>query len=167
MKPRINLYTAAPELTKLFLDFSNKVEASGLERSLIELVKIRASQINGCANCLNMHTADARKAGETEQRLHLLAAWQEAPVYSERERAALGWTEHLTLVADRRAPDDVYAALDAQFSKEEQLKLTMVINVINGWNRLAVGFNVYDPSLGWEAKFAGETAKASEFDPAV
>jgi AhpD family alkylhydroperoxidase len=167
MKPRINLYTAAPELTKLFLDFSNKVEASGLERSLIELVKIRASQINGCANCLNMHTADARKAGETEQRLHLLAAWQEAPVYSERERAALGWTEHLTLVADRRAPDDVYAALDAQFSKEEQLKLTMVINVINGWNRLAVGFNVYDPSLGWEAKFAGETAKASEFEPAV
>jgi len=167
MKPRINLYTAAPELAKLFLDFSNKVEASGLERSLIELVKIRASQINGCANCLNMHTADARKAGETEQRLHLLAAWQEAPVYSERERAALEWTEHLTLVADRRAPDDVYAALDAQFSKEEQLKLTMVINVINGWNRLAVGFNVYDPSLGWEAKFAGETAKASEFEPAV
>ncbi len=167
MKPRINLYTAAPELTKLFLDFSNKVEASGLERSLIELIKIRASQINGCANCLNMHTADARKAGETEQRLHLLAAWQEAPVYSERERAALGWTEHLTLVADRRAPDDVYAALDAQFSKEEQLKLTMVINVINGWNRLAVGFNVYDPSLGWEAKFAGETAKTSGFEPAV
>jgi len=120
-----------------------------LEHSLIELVKIRSSQINGCANCLNMHTSDARKAGETEQRLHLLAAWHEAPVFSERERAALAWVDHLTLIADKRAPDAVYAALDAQFTKEEQVKLTMMINVINGWNRLAIAFNLYDPKLGW------------------
>lgn len=167
MHPRLNLFSAAPELTKLFLEFSNKVEASGLERSLIELVKIRASQINGCANCLNMHTADARKAGETEQRLHLLAGWREAPVYGERERAALGWTEHLTLIADRRAPDDAYAVLDAQFSKEEQAKLTMIINVINGWNRLAVGFEIYDPSLGWEGKFGQRSEETAELEPAV
>lgn len=167
MEPRLNVFTAAPELTKLFLDFSNKVEASGLERSLIELVKIRASQINGCANCLNMHTADARKAGETEQRLHLLAGWQDAPVYSERERAALAWTENLTLIADRRAPDDVYTALDAQFSKEDQITLTMLINAINGWNRLAVGFEIYNPSLGWEGKFPQQIEKAAELEPAA
>jgi alkylhydroperoxidase family enzyme len=96
-----------------------------------------------------MHTADARKAGETEQRLHLLAAWHEAPVFSDRERAALAWVDHLTLIADQRAPDGVYADLDAHFSKEEQVKLTMMIVVINGWNRIAVGFNLYDTKLGW------------------
>jgi AhpD family alkylhydroperoxidase len=149
MKPRLNPYAAAPALLKQFLDLAEAVANSGLEHSLIELVKIRASQINGCANCLNMHTSDARKAGETEQRLHLLAAWHEAPVFSERERAALDWVDHLTLIADKRAPDSVYAALDAQFSKEEQAKLTMMIIVINGWNRLAIGFNLYDAKLGW------------------
>ena len=149
MEPRLNPYAAAPAALKQFLDFSNAIQESGLEHSLVELVKIRASQLNGCANCLNMHTSDARKAGETEQRLHLLAAWHEAPVFNERERAALDWTDHLTLIADRRAPDHVYAALDNEFSKEEQVKLTMLINVINGWNRLAVGFGLYDPKLGW------------------
>src|SRR3546814_17959701 len=88
-----------------------------------------------------MHTADARKAGETEQRIHLLAAWHEAPCYTDRERAALAWTEHLTEIATKRAPAAIYEALDAQFSKEEQLKLTLMINVINGWNRLAVGLD--------------------------
>jgi AhpD family alkylhydroperoxidase len=149
MEPRINPYAAAPALLKQYLDYSNSVHETGLEHSLIELVKIRASQINGCANCLNMHTSDARKAGETEQRLHLLAAWHEAPVFSDRERAALDWTDHLTLIADKRAPDHVYAALNKEFSKEDQVKLTMLINVINGWNRLAVGFGLYDPKLGW------------------
>jgi len=148
MEPRLNPYALAPALMKQYLDFSNEVQGM-LEHSLIELVKIRSSQINGCANCLNMHTSDARKAGETEQRLHLLAAWHEAPVFSERERAALAWVDHLTLIADKRAPDAVYAALDAQFTKEEQVKLTMMINVINGWNRLAIAFNLYDPKLGW------------------
>lgn len=149
MESRLNPYAAAPALMKAFIDASNEIAAS-LEHSLIELVKIRASQINGCANCLNMHTSDARKAGETEQRLHLLAAWHEAPVFTDRERAALDWVDHLTLIADKRAPDRVYAALDAQFSKEEQVKLTMMINNINAWNRLAVGFNLYDRKLGWQ-----------------
>jgi len=148
MEPRLNPYALAPAMMKQYLDFSNEVNSS-LEAPLVELVKIRASQINGCANCLNMHTAEARKHGETEQRLHVLAAWHEAPLFTDRERAALAWTEHLTLIADKRAPADVYAELDAQFSKEEQVKLTMIINVINGWNRLAVGFNLYDPKLGW------------------
>jgi len=151
MTARANPYAAAPELVQAWLAFSNKVAASGLEKPLLELVKIRASQINGCANCLNMHTYEARQAGETEQRIHILAAWHEAPCYSDRERAALAWTDHLTLVSEKRAPDDVYAALDAQFSKAEQVQLTMMINVINGWNRLAVGFDLFDPSYGWKA----------------
>jgi AhpD family alkylhydroperoxidase len=147
--PRLNPYAASPALLQAYLAFSNQVLEIGLERGLLELVKIRASQINGCANCLNMHTAEARKLGETEQRLHLLAAWHEAPCYNDRERAALAWTDHLTLVATERAPDAVYAALDAAFSKEEQVQLTMMIVVINGWNRLAVGFGLYDEKLGW------------------
>ena len=149
MQPRLNIFTADQALAKQFIEFSHAVLQSGLEPELLKLVEIRASQINGCANCLNMHTAEARKAGETEQRLHLVAAWQEAPVFSKRERAALAWTEHLTLLAEKRAPADVYEALDAEFSKDEQIKLTMMINVINGWNRLAVGFNIFDASLGW------------------
>ena len=149
MEARLNPFAAEPALMKQFFEFSNSVNACGLEPDLLELVKMRSSQINACANCLNMHSSDARKAGESEQRLHLLAAWQEAPVFSDRERAALAWTEHLTLIADKRAPDEVYAALDAQFTKQEQIKLAMTINVINSWNRLAVGFNLYDPSLGW------------------
>ena len=150
MTLRLNPYAAAPALMKKYMDFSDAVHETGLEHSLIELVKIRASQLNACANCLNMHTSDARKAGETEQRLHVLAAWHEAPVFSERERAALDWTDHLTLIADKRAPDAVYAALAAQFSEEEQVNLTMLINVINGWNRLAVSLNLYYPNLGWQ-----------------
>src|SRR3546814_205299 len=150
MTPRADIYTVSPEIFKAWYAFSMQVGDSGIEKSLLELVKIRASQINGCANCLNMHTADARKAGETEQRIHLLAAWHEAPCYTDRERAALAWTEHLTEIATKRAPDAIYEALDAQFSKEEQLKLTLMINVINGWNRLAVGFHLYAPELGWK-----------------
>lgn len=150
MQPRADIYSVSPAIFKAWYAFSEQVAASGLEKSLLELVKIRASQINGCANCLNMHTAEARKLGETEQRLHLLAAWHEAPCYTDRERAALGWTEHMTEVATRRVPDAVYTALDAQFSKEEQLKLSLAIVVINGWNRLAVGFNLYAPELGWK-----------------
>ncbi|WP_336970672.1 carboxymuconolactone decarboxylase family protein [Sphingobium aromaticiconvertens] len=150
MTPRADIYTVSPDIFKAWYNFSMLVEGSGLEKPLLELVKIRSSQINGCANCLNMHTADARKAGETEQRIHLLAAWHEAPCYTDRERAALAWTDHMTEIATKRAPDAVYEALDAQFSKEEQLKLSMAINVINGWNRLAVGFNLYAPELGWK-----------------
>ena len=151
MTARLNPYAAAPELLQAYLTSSNQIFESGLEKPLLELVKIRASQLNGCANCLNMHTYEARQAGETEQRIALLAAWHEAPCYSERERAALDWTDHLTLVAEKRAPAEVYAALDAQFSKQEQVVLTMMIININGWNRLAVGFELFDPGLGWKA----------------
>ena len=105
----------------------------------MELVKIRASQINGCAFCLDMHAAEARKAGETEQRLYLLDAWRDSPLYSDRERAALAWTEALTRLADKGAPDDVYQALKSHFSDEEQVALTLLIVTINGWNRLQVG----------------------------
>lgn len=149
MNTRTNIYAAGGPLFKAWHELSKQVETSGLEKSLLELVKIRASQINGCANCLNMHTSDARWTGETEQRIHLLAAWEEAPCYSARERAALGWTDHLTQVATKRAPDPVYDALASEFSAQEQVQLTLAINVINGWNRLAIGFHLYDPALGW------------------
>jgi len=130
--------------------------ASSLEPTLVELVKIRASQINGCANCINMHTVEARARGETEQRIHLLSAWQEAPCYSDRERAALGWTEALTRLSEGHSHEIAYEALRAQFTEEEQVKLTLMINVINGWNRIAVGFGLWaDPAA---AKAAVEAA---------
>lgn len=150
MIPRLDPFAAAPEAARAWLDFSHRISESGLEKPLLELVKIRASQLNGCANCLNMHTFEARQAGETEQRVALVGAWQEAPCYSERERAALAWTDHVTLIAEKRAPDEVYAALDAQFTKGEQVNLTMAIVVINGWNRLAVGFNLFNAGAGWK-----------------
>ena len=142
MTQRLDPFAAAPAQMQAWLDMSLKI-APALEHSLLELVKIRASQINGCANCINMHTADARKAGETEQRIYLLSAWHDAPVYSARERAALAWTDALTLVSASRAPQEVYDALAAEFTQEEQVQLTLMINVINGWNRLAVGFELF------------------------
>jgi AhpD family alkylhydroperoxidase len=113
---------------------------SSIEAPLRELVKMRASQINGCAYCLDMHSKDARAAGETEQRLYVLPAWEEAPFYTERERAALAWTEAVTLVADGHVPDEVFERARAQFSEEELVDLTLVIVTINGWNRLAISF---------------------------
>lgn len=111
-----------------------------LEHSLVELVKLRASQINGCAHCIKMHAADARKSGETEDRIYMLNAWHESHLYSERERAALAWTEALTRVADTRAPDSDYEEMKKHFDEEEQVKLMLVISVINVWNRFCVGF---------------------------
>src|SRR4030095_11203374 len=108
MKPRMNFYQVAPETIKALSAVEAQIVASGLEKSLIELVKTRASQINGCAYCINMHTQDARKLGETEQRLYLLSAWHESPLYTDRERAALAWTDALTLIAETHAPDDLY-----------------------------------------------------------
>ena len=142
MNTRIDPFKAAPTAMKAWLELSEKT-APNLEHSLKELVKIRASQINGCANCLNMHTADARKAGESDQRMHLLSAWHEAPCFSSRERAALAWVDALTLVSTARAPDAIYETLKAHFSEEEQVELTLMINVINGWNRIAVGFDLF------------------------
>ena len=144
MKPRLNL-AAMPDLLKPLLDFGTSIAKNGLEHSLMELVKMRASQINGCAFCLDMHAKDARKAGETEQRLYLLNAWRESPLYSGRERAALAWTEALTLVAQTHAPDGDYDELRRFFSEEEMVKLTMLIVAINGWNRLAIGFRAVHP----------------------
>ena len=140
MKPRMNFYQAAPDTIKALSALETQIQSTGLEKSLIELVKIRASQINGCAYCINMHTSDARKHGETEQRLYLLNAWHEAPVYSERERAALAWTEAVTLIADTHAPDDLYQDVRKHFSEAETVNLTMLIATINAWNRLAISF---------------------------
>lgn len=145
MTPRLNPQAAAPEMIQAMLALESKIAAAGIERSLYELVKTRASQINGCAFCLHMHTNEARKLGETEDRLHLLSAWRESPLYSDRERAALGWTEALTRLADTHAPDADYLAMKAQFTEKEQVVLTMMIVVINGWNRLAVGFRAVHP----------------------
>jgi AhpD family alkylhydroperoxidase len=139
MTAKLDVLAAAPALMKDWMAASLAVNAS-LEPTLVELVKIRASQINGCANCLNMHTAEARAHGETEQRIYLLSAWREAPCYSERERAALAWTEALTRLSEGHTHEAAYAALEGQFTEEERVKLTLVINVINGWNRLSVGF---------------------------
>jgi AhpD family alkylhydroperoxidase len=136
----MNFCQAAPDTIKALSTLEAQVQGSGLEQSLIELVKARASQINGCAYCISMHTEDARKRGETEQRLYLLSAWREAPVYRERERAALAWTEAVTLISETHAPDDIYAEVSAQFSEAETVNLTMLIATINAWNRLAIAF---------------------------
>ena len=145
MKPRMNFYQAAPETIKALVAVENQITASGLEQSLIELVKTRASQINGCAYCIYMHTEDARKHGETEQRLYLLNAWRESPLYSDRERAALAWTEALTLIAETHAPDADYEAVRGHFSDAELVNLTTLIGAINAWNRIAIGFRAVHP----------------------
>ncbi|APZ98751.1 alkylhydroperoxidase [Sphingopyxis sp. QXT-31] len=135
-------YAAAPTLMKQWTAMSMAVQNS-LEASLIELVKIRASILNGCANCINMHTTEARAKGETEQRIYLLAAWHEAPCYTDRERAALAWTDALTTLSQGHTQKAAKDALEAHFTPEEQVNLTLMINVINGWNRIAVGFDLW------------------------
>ena len=142
MKPRLN---PAPDSMKPLMALEAQVQASGLEKPLIELVKTRASQINGCAYCINMHTQDARKNGETEQRLYLLDAWRESPVYSDRERAALAWTEAVTRISETHAPDDVYEEVRAQFTEADTANLTMLIATINAWNRIAISFRLVPP----------------------
>jgi AhpD family alkylhydroperoxidase len=145
MKPRMNFFKAAPDTIKALVAVEDQIKASGLDQSLIELVKTRASQINGCAYCIDMHTTDARKLGESEQRLYLLSGWRESPLYTDRERAALAWTEALTLISETHAPDDVYEAMRAQFSEAEAVNLTMLIGAINAWNRVAIGFRAVHP----------------------
>ena len=138
MEPRINPRNVNPGIYQAMLGLEKQVHRSTLERPLLELVKMRASQINQCAYCLDMHSKDARAAGETEQRLYGISAWREAPYYTDRERAALEWTESLTLVAETHAPDDVYARVRAQFTEDELVHLTLAVVAINGWNRLNV-----------------------------
>jgi AhpD family alkylhydroperoxidase len=140
MQPRLDLYKTSPEAIKAMLAFSASVEKLGLEHSLLELVKLRASQVNGCAFCVDMHAADARKGGETERRLHAVPVWRETPFFTPRERAALAWTEAVTCIATSAAPDDAYDALSAQFSEKERMDLTLAISMINCWNRLAISF---------------------------
>lgn len=140
MKERLDYAKIAPDALKSMLALEKYVAGSGLERSLYELVKTRASQINGCAYCLDMHTKDARMAGETEQRLYALSAWREAPFYSERERAALAWTEALTLISQNEVSEELYKATREHFNETEIIALTMAIIAINGWNRLAISF---------------------------
>ena len=142
MEQRINAFTASPKAYQAMAALEQFVDSCGLERPLLELVKMRASQINGCAYCLDMHSQDARALGETEQRLYALNAWRETPFYSEREQAALEWTEAITLISETLAPDDVYERVSKQFSPEELANLTLAIATINSWNRLCVGFRV-------------------------
>ena len=140
MERRIDYSKAAPGAVQALYPLQKYADQSGLERSLLELIKTRVSQLNGCAYCIDMHTKDARALGENEQRLYALNAWRETPFYTDRERAALGWAESLTLIAQTHVPDEDFAAARAQFSEEELVKLTMAILAINSWNRLAIAF---------------------------
>jgi AhpD family alkylhydroperoxidase len=140
MEQRINLVEAGQGALKAMLGLSAYLSKSGLEKSLLELIDFRVSQINGCAYCLDMHSKDLRAAGETEQRLYLLDAWRESPFYTERERAALAWAEAVTLVREGHVPDEVYEAARAQFGEEELANLTLAVVAINGWNRLNIAF---------------------------
>jgi AhpD family alkylhydroperoxidase len=140
MESRLDYQRIAPGAVQAMLAVEAYVRQSGLERSLVHLIKIRSSQINGCAFCLDMHTREARADGESEGRLYLLDAWREVPDYSDRERAALAWTEAVTLVADGRVSDEVYRSVSQQFTNKELVDVTMAVIAINGWNRLSIGF---------------------------
>lgn len=140
MKERLNYATVSPGALKAMLELEKYVAASGLERPLYELVKTRASQINGCAYCLDMHTKDARIVGETEQRLYALSAWRETPFYTDRERAALEWTEALTVISENDVPGSLYDEVRKYFTEKEMVDLSIAIVAINSWNRLAIGF---------------------------
>jgi AhpD family alkylhydroperoxidase len=140
MQKRLDYSKAAPGSVQAMYKLQKFVEESGLERSLLELVKTRVSQINGCAFCIDMHTKDARALGESEQRLYALNAWRETPFYTGRERAGLAWAEAITLISESHASDEEFEAARAEFSEEELVKLTMAIITINGWNRLAIAF---------------------------
>jgi AhpD family alkylhydroperoxidase len=154
MQPRLDFQKVAPQGYRAMAGLEAYIRNSGLEPGLLDLVKLRASQINGCAYCIDMHSKDARAGGETEQRLYGLTAWSETPFYTERERAALKWTEAMTLISETHAPDDVYEEVRRHFSEVEIVSLTMAIVTINGWNRLALGFRTvpgtYEPKARLE-----------------
>jgi AhpD family alkylhydroperoxidase len=140
MKPRLNAIQASPDAYKAMQGLEAHIVKSGLDHKLVHLVKMRASQINGCAYCLDMHSRDARKHGETEQRLYVLPAWRETLLFNAREKAALAWTEALTLVGRTHAPDTAYEEARAAFNERELADLTLLIGAINVWNRIAIGF---------------------------
>jgi AhpD family alkylhydroperoxidase len=145
MQARLNYIKTSPATYQALRALQATVDQCGLEKPLLELVKIRASQINKCAFCLHMHTRDARKAGISEERIYVLEAWRESPLYTDRERAALAWTEALTLLPETGAPDDVYAQVTAYFTEPEIVGLTLAIGAINLWNRFGVGFRLVHP----------------------
>jgi AhpD family alkylhydroperoxidase len=146
MTQRLNPYTVAPDGWAALIGVENYLKTSGLDPKLVALVKTRVSQINGCAYCLHLHTEEARKLGETEMRLYLLDAWHESELYSARERAALAWAESLTNIASTHAPDPIYEEARRQFSEKELANLSIVIAMINTWNRLAIGARSVHPA---------------------
>ena len=156
MKARMDFRKASPEGAKAMGELHSYVHKCGLERGLLELVKLRASQINGCAHCIDMHSKELRADGESEQRLYLLDAWRESPFYSERERAALAWTEALTLVTQGHVSDDTYEAARVQFDERELADLTLTIVAINGANRLNIAFRTVPGSYRAAARRAAE-----------
>jgi AhpD family alkylhydroperoxidase len=157
MTAKLDPFAVAPSLMKNWMGASLAI-AGSLDQTLVHLVEIRASQINGCANCINLHTTDARSKGESEQRIYLLSAWREAPCYTTRERAALGWTDALTRLSEGHTFEEAYEELKAQFSEEEQVKLTLMINIINGWNRIALGFGLFSDPAAVKANAAKAAA---------
>jgi AhpD family alkylhydroperoxidase len=140
METRLNFYKAGPNAIKAMLGLEEHITKSGIEKPLADLVRLRASQINGCAFCVDMHSADARKAGENERRLATVTVWRETPFFSDRERAALEWTESLTNVAQSHVPDDVWERVKPHFTPEEIVDLTLLVSAINSWNRFAIAF---------------------------
>ncbi len=145
MEPRLNALAESPDAIKAMLALEGYLRRSGIDERIYWLVKIRASQINGCAYCIHMHCREARAAGETEERIHLLPAWRESPLYDARERAALGWAEALTRVAETGAPDEAYEAVREHFTPKELVDLTLLVGAINTWNRISVGFRNVHP----------------------
>ncbi|MGH7495259.1 MAG: carboxymuconolactone decarboxylase family protein [bacterium] len=148
MNPRLDYQKVLPEGMKIINSLDRYSQKSGLEPALLELIKLRASQINGCAYCVDMHTKDARTRGETEQRLYSLSVWREAPYYTDRERAALAFTEAVTLIADRRVPEEIYEQARQQFTAEDLVKLMVAVVIINTWNRFAITFRDVPGSYG-------------------
>jgi len=143
MEPRLDFTQSNPAAIQAVMGLEKALSKSTLEKPLTELVRLRASQINGCAYCVDLHTADARKGGEDNRRLATVSVWHETPFFTDRERAALAWTDALTRVAEGANHEAAYADLDAHFTQEEQVKLTLLISIINGWNRIAIGFGMW------------------------
>ncbi|EMJ97429.1 carboxymuconolactone decarboxylase family protein [Leptospira sp. WS58.C1] len=146
MNARFNYAKVYPQVFERMIEMENFAKSSGIEIKLYELIKIRASQINGCAFCINMHTVDARKLGEEERRIYLLNAWREAPYYTEKERAALELTEFVTKISEHGVPDDLYTRVRAHFEEKEFIALIVVINTINSWNRIAISTGMTAPN---------------------
>lgn len=140
MEPRLNFYKAGPNAMKAMTGLEQQIAKCGLEKPLVELVRLRASQINGCAYCIDLHSSDAAKAGETARRLAAVSVWHETPFFSDRERAALEWTESVTKVSESHVPDEVWDRVKPQFTPEELVDLTLLVSTINAWNRFAIAF---------------------------